>query len=139
MLLGLEELGKVMGYYIDQKDEDFFIDAHNIPNVIAAIHKLSESKSQYSWVSDKYREVKDIKELFKCWRWHVDQDDSGNIDSIYFEGQKLGDDDVLFRAIAPYVKDKSYIELHGEDNAIWRWAFKNGRFLETYPEITWNY
>jgi len=134
-----------MGYYINQVDHNFIINNKDIDNVINAIHSLNKNEDEnqlaygYSWVNMNFIKSNDIKEIFKCWRWHIDQDENGNIDSIYFEGQKLGDDDVLFRAIAPYVKDGSYIELHGEDNAIWRWAFKNGRFLETYPEITWNY
>jgi hypothetical protein len=143
-----------MGYYIDQVDHNFFIDNKHIPSLIATIHSLSKDESNmsggsfdssqkiyscYSWVNMSFTDYNDIKEIFKCWRWHIDQDENGNIDSINFEGQKLGDDDILLRAIAPYVKDGSYIEIRGEDNSLWRWAFKNGKFMETYPNISWNY
>lgn len=143
-----------MGYYMDQKDQNFFIDKSNITHVVNAIHALAKETSNmsgvkidnknvvsqhYSWVSNNYVDSNDIKEIFKCWRWHVDTDDQGNIESIYFEGQKLGDDEYLFKAIAPFVKDDSYIEMSGEDGALWRWAFKNGQCREVYATITWDY
>lgn len=143
-----------MGYYIDQKDHNFFIDKSNITHVVNAIHSLAKDTSNmsrtriynknvvsqhYSWVNNDYVESNDIKEIFKCWRWHVDTDDQGNIESIYFEGQKLGDDEYLFKAIAPFVKDGSYIEMSGEDGALWRWVFKNGQCREVYATITWDY
>lgn len=143
-----------MGYHIEQKDQDFFIHHSNIQNVVNAIHALAKDtdsmtgarfdtkglvSKHYAWVNNNYIESNDIREILKCWRWYIHTNDIGDIESIYFEGQKLGDDECLLKAIAPFVKDGSYIEMSGEDDALWRWVFKNGQLREAYAKITWDY
>ena len=76
--------------------------------------------------------------LFDQGRWAVEFDDDGNVNDIQFEGEKKGwGEDELFEKIAPFVKDGSFIEMHGEDGGMWRWVFKNGTCTEIYPTITW--
>ena len=31
----------------------------------------------------------DVKEVFRCWRWDIYLDDEGNIDSIFFNCEKI--------------------------------------------------
>jgi hypothetical protein len=126
-----------MGYCAHQVNSEFFIPINNFVKVVKAIHHLAKNGRRYSWVRDSYTESQDIKDIFCHWRWSVEFDDDGNICHIYFNGQKLGDDEVLFRAIAPYVKSDSFIEMRGEDNAMWRWHFSNGICKEQHPQITW--
>ena len=64
-------------------------------------------------------------------------DGKGNITDLDFTGEKLWDHDEMFKEIAPYVEDGSYIEMHGEDGSMWRWVFKNGVCHEIDPVITW--
>lgn len=54
------------------------------------------------------------------WSWspQIDGDDLEQS-----EGKVSSACDEFFKAIAPYVKDGSYISMIGEDNAIWRWYF----------------
>lgn len=125
-----------MGYYADQVDVDFYLDKSNFPKVIAAIRALA-GNGRYSWVKDSYLDSDNIVDIFRCWRWGVSLDDNGNIVDISFAGEKLGDDEVLFQAIAPYVKNNSYIEMHGEDHAMWRWVFVDGKLTEKYARIVW--
>ena len=47
----------------------------------------------------------------------------------YFNGEKLGDDALLWETMAPFIKDGGFIEVHGED-AYWRWKFNDGQFQE---------
>jgi hypothetical protein len=45
---------------------------------------------------------------------------------LRFTGQKLGDDNILFAALAPYVEADSYITMVGESedgDEFWRWVF----------------
>jgi hypothetical protein len=64
------------------------------------------------------------------WRWQIYTDKaSENVTSISFEGEKLGDEQILFNALAPYVEPDSYIEVDGEDSNRWRWVF-NGKTCE---------
>ena len=85
----------------------------------------------FSWVNtEDFMEAQHIKEALRAWRWWVGFNESGDIDNINFEGEKYGDDKVVFGAIAPFVVDGSYIQMLGEDGEMWRWIFNNGE-LET--------
>ena len=125
-----------MGYHVEQTDSQFFVAADAIPSLIETVHMLAES-GQYSWVRDNYIDSNDVADIFRCWRWNIELDKHGNIVGIGFEGEKLGDDEVFFKAIAPFVKHDSFIEMCGEDHAMWRWKFSNGKLREIYPEVIW--
>lgn len=129
-----------MGYYVNQIDSKFHIKKENYDNVLNAIkntsleiNKMSGGSSSgqkwFSWVDMKeLSESKTIFEAFDCWRWEVDEDEFG-INNIQFNGEKLGDEQVLFEAIASYVEKDSYIAMVGEDGDNWRWYF-NGEACE---------
>ncbi len=126
-----------MGYHAHQVDSNFFIANKDLPQVVKAIHNIENT--DYAWVDFRYRQTDDLKQIFFYWRWNVHFDTEQNIIDIAFDREKLGDDEVLFQAIAPFVREKSYIQMSGEDDAMWRWVFINNRMVEVYPEITWNY
>jgi len=143
-----------MGYFVTQSKTHFNVSAANIPAMIQAIRTLAhntddmsgarynngvKTSSHYSWVNMSFADLDSVKDIFNCWRWSVEIDEqSGDITDICFEKEKLGDDFILFKAIAPYVKDGSYIEMIGEDNELWRWSFKDGTCREISPKITWD-
>ena len=79
--------------------------------------------------------VKD--EAMSCLRWPIVEDDDGNVIDINFDGEKFGDDELLFKALGPYVEAGCYIQMSGEDNSMWRWAFDGNKCTEIYPTITW--
>ena len=93
--------------------------------------------THYSWVDE--REILDAKtfeDVAKAFRWSVGQDEKGNIDAIYFDGQKLGGDELAFLdTIAPYVKKDSYIEMEGEEGERWKWYFNGAECIEYFAEI----
>jgi hypothetical protein len=53
-------------------------------------------------------------------------DYQGNIASVWFRAEKLHDQLSMLQAIAPYVREGSYIEMQGEDYKRWRWEFCDG-------------
>lgn len=127
-----------MGYYMNQRGCNFFVPASNVQSMIEAIHNL-DNGSHYSWVKMNFLDSKDVEEIFKCWRWSIELDpDTGNIVDIFFDGEKMGDDEALLKAIAPFVKAGSFIEMSGEDNAMWRWCFDGEKMVEKLPTITWD-
>lgn len=90
----------------------------------------------FSWVEDsKFVDVQYLEEALKAWRWYPKNDTDGNIIGISFEGEKAGDDKILFDAIAPFVEDESYIQMRGEEEDIWRWEFDNGKCKEKKARI----
>ncbi len=71
----------------------------------------------------------------KPYDFHLDPD--GNITELKFKGEKLGDDLEMFRSIAPYVQDGSYIWMMGEDGSQWRWVFQSGVCKEITAKVEW--
>ena len=133
-----------MGYYMDQRDADFFIPADKLPAVVAAIQGLHGSETirdsggrHFSWVPQDFHTLTDPSAIFDAWRWTVGFSPAGDIDTISHDGEKLGDDNVLFDAIAPFVKAGSYIEMSGEDGERWRWLFDGKNMVEKTATVTW--
>lgn len=127
-----------MGYYMQQEDSKFFIAKENKEHALRAIKNLANRYKYYAWVcSDDFVNATDLQAAMAVWRWEVYEDENGNIDSIQFAGQKSGDDETLFRAIAMYVQKDSYIEMHGEDGCMWRWVFDGDTCKEKFAQIDW--
>lgn len=141
-----------MGYYMEQFGADFVVIKDKIPEMIKAIHVLNKhthkmsggtygngrETKHYAWVDMNFVNTDNVEEIFKCWRWSVDFNEDGSITDISFNGEKLGDDKILFDAIAPFVENNSFIEMSGEDGERWRWKFKNGKCVEIYAKVTWD-
>lgn len=143
-----------MGYYIKQRDSHFIIKKGNIPKAFKALKALSkqthrgsggtyfqgQSTPSFAWVdTNKFQNAKSLKDALSEWRWEIEIDaDTGDVDSIYFEGEKMGDDTILFDALAPCVEDGCYIEMSGEDGAIWQWAFRKGKMIEQGAVLDWD-
>ena len=137
-----------MGYYMSQVDADFFIAKENFPEVIKAIHQMDFDGS---WVRvpngwhqrealtrSNFRDTTDLEEIFNCWRWEIFFDEDDNVMDISFRGEKLGDDELLFRAIAPYVRKGSFIQMNGEGTDQWRWVFNGVSCYEQHPTVIWD-
>jgi hypothetical protein len=79
-----------------------------------------------------------IAKMARC-AYNAELDDDGNIIGVNFIGKKLaGDERNMFRSIAPYIQSGSFIEMHGEDGAIWRWIFENGKVKEVKANVSWS-
>lgn len=126
-----------MGYCMDQGITKFRIKRENANDAFEAIKKIVATH-KLPWInSTSVFDAKTFDEaMLKC-RWDVYWDSNEKyIDDICFLGEKLGDDFLIFKAIAPYVEDGSYIQMSGEDGYVWRWLFKNGDVTEEEGIIT---
>lgn len=144
-----------MGYCIEQRDCDFTIKAANVPKALDAIKALASQEDRmsggsysggqcrerwFSWVrTEDFANAASFRDAMWAWRWEVEEanDGSGDVAWIMFQGEKYGDESVLLEAIAPYVEGGSYIEMQGEDGAIWRWIFEDGKVQEKDATISW--
>lgn len=145
-----------MGYCMSQTGSKFCIAQENQATALAAVLELcnhpekmqggswsgglngSKTAAWFSWVDmDKLKVAENLSAALHCWRWDCEQDEAGNIVEIEFSGEKLGQDQLLFDAIAPWVRFGSYIEMSGEDDTAWRWVFEAGKCREVQATITW--
>lgn len=125
-----------MGYCIEQTDSKFFIAKEDKKKALAAIKELANHPEKmgggswrgaerwFAWVTTHhFVNATTLEEALRAWRWEPINDKEGNVVDIHFEGEKSGDDQHLFSAIAPFVKKRSFIQMRGEDNTVWKWAF----------------
>lgn len=126
-----------MGYCIKMTDSNFSIKSENFAKALEALKgafkeenmTISDASGKhFSWVSTK--RVLDCDTLEKALeeiRYLSVYDENGDICNLVFTGQKYGDEDVFFNALAPYVEAGSYLCFEGEDGDIWTWAFSGGK------------
>ena len=79
----------------------------------------------------------DLVELFAEIRWKAHFDEFGNVVLDEFTGENLGDDEVFFTALAPFIANQSVIEWLGQDGDRWRWEFQDGKMLELISVPIW--
>lgn len=73
----------------------------------------------------------DLVQALLYWHWYAECDGEGNINKLTFYGLDLGDSDILFSVIAPWVEDGSFIEFANEEGARFRFDFSGGKVRET--------
>lgn len=143
-----------MGYCIDMQEAVFFIAEKDKKAALKAVKALAENESQmsggsyvcctgqsirhYAWVNTAdFVAASTLEAAMVEWRYCPETDEDGNISNIYFEGEKLGDETALWKALAPFIRSGSYIQMHGEDGSTWRWCFDDGKFEEKSGRIVW--
>lgn len=127
-----------MGYCIEVMENNFKFKKENEVNILNAIREYAKTKDRISWVDKNLLLTSNsVEEVFDEIRYPLILNDEGYYEIDYFSGEKLGDDDEIFKSIAKYIED-SYIEYLGEDGTQWRYIFKNGIFEEKTAKIIWN-
>ena len=133
-----------MGYAMHSEDAEFTIKPSNVAGALASIKALAggetitdSSGRHYSWVETReFVEAETLSQAMRAWRWVlVRNGETGEIEGINFEGEKIGDEAALFGAIAPFVEPDSYIQMQGEDGALWRWLFDGKTCTEKPPRF----
>lgn len=92
----------------------------------------------FSWMDANYPETcKTLDEVLTALGFEIYYDEAGNINRLSYSS-KIGNEEYFLEAIAPFVKDGSYIDWIGEDHAMWRHEFNNGRMIVKTPRIIWD-
>lgn len=130
-----------MGYYFQITDQSFYIEPKYMGPAHQALLQFAAEREARS-VCPRTGIVetwgKSFDTLISDFGYSVDTLASGGVNCIFLEHDKFcHDDEVLFEVIAPFVKEGSYIQFAGEDGLIWRYSFKNGKYVEQYPNISW--
>jgi len=132
-----------MGYHMNMESGTLTIKREKFPDALAAIKALAgketvkDSKGKhFSWVDEDFATKYDhLHDMMEEWRWELEYDDDGNVDGVQFTGEKIGDDKILFDAIAPFV-ESGVIAMRGEDGAKWKWVFDGTACKEVGSEVT---
>lgn len=121
-----------MSYNIIQQETQFFMEKSNLE---AACKALLNVTSDCKWFD--MTEASSLINVVDQFGWYLEFDDDGNVNYIEFLLECIGEEKRLFNTIAPYVRPGSYIQMIGEDDAMWRWFFDGMRCIKQKPTIIW--
>lgn len=130
-----------MGYGIMQGKTSFCILFENCDAAFSALksllsrHDLMTGGSRANdlikdrWFAFTYRKdmeyAASLDWLMATWRWPIARNIIGDVVGVTFTGENLGDEDVLWSTLAPFVEDGCRIQIFGEDGDSWVWEFSD--------------
>lgn len=104
---------------------DAINDLFNQPEKMGAVDWNGKNRTlHFAWIQQPPKgKFFSLEKALEEWRYSSQENEDGSVTVLYFEGEKLGDDNVLWSALAPFMNDDSKIICHGEDDAVWKWSF----------------
>lgn len=132
-----------MGYCIRMTKSTISISKENSIKMMDMLSKyIEDNKPDWMWIDieslNEHCKSHDFEEVMYDLRYNVvfyEGDEIYKID--YFSGEKFGDEYEIFPMLAPYINN-GYIQMLGDDGNRWRWVFKDGKFDEKQPTISWD-
>ena len=140
-----------MGINIYSMSSRFRVQKERQADALAAVKALKGKETQkiftntlgghFSFVNmSEFIQADTLADAMCAWRWILEDDGYGDLCDPSFLGQYLGDEDILFSAIAPFVESGSYIQVFcHDDECIWRWVFENNGVRREYARIEFDY
>ncbi len=131
-----------MGYCVDVTCTGMIIKKKNIKKALAAINAIPVKKESrigiggYAWVNHDGKHP-DLITALANWRYDAKTQQNGDILIEYFQGEKVGDDEVLWTAIAPFIQKDAEVEYHGEDGCQWKYVFDGKTYKELTRSVEW--
>ena len=129
-----------MGVSLSVTRVEFRILAEHRKPAFLAIKALG---SDYRWVdTHDLDRARTLAAAIDAWGWRIvdeyrdEGEPSGDVIGIEFEREKLGDEDELFSALAPFVVAGSFIEARA-DGELFRWVFDGQTCRVVQPRIDW--
>ena len=90
----------------------------------------------FSWMPANLRELKTLPEVLDALGFGCHVEDGGDL-LIETYDSKIGQEDIFFEVLAPYLHPSSVIEWRGEDGYQFRWVFENGVMRLQEAVISW--
>ena len=129
-----------MGYNVEMSLSNVVIPMEKIEGALKAINDLFEPEKMkngggmYSWVNIPREPFTDIVAALAEWRYRAGILGPGLIVE-YFAGEKLGDDSILWTALAPFINPGAEITCRGEDDITWKWVFDGKELHEKVGRV----
>jgi len=123
-----------MGYCITVECNGMVIPKAKVKKALAAINAIKPGR--YSWV-DHTGDFESLEDALSEWRYGAVEEDNGNVTIECFNGEKSGDDEKIWQALAPFMKAGAEVEYHGEDGAQWKYVFDGKTYKELNRSTDW--
>lgn len=126
-----------MGYCITVECNGVRIAKKNVKKALEAINAIPvKEQGHYSWVNHTGK-FTDLCEAINEWRYEAGEEKNGDVVIEYFNGEKAGDCDTLYRALGPWINKGAEIIYRGEDGYTWRYYFNGKKMDEQTGKVVW--
>lgn len=137
----------MMGYCIYYEEGSIKIKKENMKELLQSLSDYFSYGEKLRWVNgfkiedlnnaeDEEERENIFNEIWDDLRYEVKEEDDYYI-ITNFLGEKYGDDDILFKLIAPYCED-GYLQFCGDEGEHFRFVIKDGEFEEKYADLSWD-
>ena len=143
-----------MGYYIHMREQDFFLPVDKLEEAHAAMIALDKTHDDqkhggswqegkkvdrwFSWMPTNYAStLATAQAILEELGFDVQLDEMGNIISLHYDS-KIGQEELFLKAIAPFVREGSYINWVGEDGAHWQHYFDGTKLIEKHGQVIYH-
>lgn len=130
-----------MGYCIKMTNSNFAIKKENFEKALKNLKDIFTPENMtcydsiggkryfhFRWVNtETVLESEELGEALEEIRYTPEYNENGDICDVEFTGEKYGDEEIFFKALAPYIESGSYLCFEGEDGDIWKWVFEDGK------------
>jgi len=127
-----------MGYSISLVASLFEIAAEDKARVLKEVKEQLIGRKYGYVVASETLACDTLEELLEEWGWEPTTNEAGDIVDLAFAAEKMGEDEVLWKVIAPWVRNGSYLEIVGEEGERWRWIFEAGTCIHKAAKIVWD-
>jgi len=124
-----------MGYCIDVTLREVIIPADKVAACLAEINRICRTE-KIDWFRGG-NPFADLVDAFRAIRYHATTVDN-DVEIDFFEGEKLGSDEVIWKTLAPFVRDGAEIYFRGEDDDHWKYVFKDGNMTVRYGYVEYD-
>jgi hypothetical protein len=132
-----------MGYCIEIQGQRIRIKQENFQPAFEALKAVEAG----GWTNSP-EAAASLEDLLFRWRWQprlllekdppVKGSKVGDIVYLEFLGEKLAEDEEMFRAIAQWIEPDCFVEIYGEDGQLWRWVFNGVKMYQTECIMDWD-
>jgi hypothetical protein len=128
-----------MGYCIRMEIEGLVIPVYYREDCRQAALELTREQ-QRSWVTHPGDDAR-LAEVFDAWAFSTAEsgpEGESDLEVDSFVAEKMGAEELLFEAIAPYVKHGATVEVIGEDGERWRYLFEDQQVKKQRAQVSWD-
>ena len=118
-----------MGLCIYQRKSSFSISNDKVEEAASALEQLRVANKEHRKDVLTFSPQEKLNKNFYYWR-SIFKADGSVIDLKFIAEKKYCGEEEDLKAIAPFVKDGSWIEMQDEDDVKFRWIFDNGVLRE---------
>jgi hypothetical protein len=141
-----------MSYYVSLRNSNFTIPAEKADLALGAVfalvdkdesrefmHTGADGKRHFLWFPDDWTQTyTSLAHVFQQLGFETSGPDDGDFHIWMFDSKWADIIEYFLNAVAPFVDSGDYLEFHGEDGNMWRFAFLDGKLNSYEAHIEWH-